>query len=495
MKTDQKHSPSKLQLNIYDHIQFGKGHLAIGAVAGSGKTTTIVNCLEFIPKTQRVAFIAFNKAIVEELKTRVAHLENVQVNTVHSIGMSAVNKAYGRPKLVERKIRNILDEQKNGWLDIDNEDFFDVVENVKTLADLIRVNVCKTTSEVKIVAEKYGIDTYNGEVEKAIEIVKISREKKQEIDFTDMIYFPAVDDSITPFQFQWVFVDEAQDLNVAQQIIVKKLLRPGGRMVYVGDEFQSIYGFSGADAESFEKIRQIPNMTEMPLSCTYRCSKSVVEYVKAKFHFLSHLEAFDGLPEGQVNRQFSIKDVQEDNFILCRNTLPLVRGCLDFLSQGKKAFVRGTDIGLNLIRLIDKSKTDLPEDFMKWAGRELQKIATKIKVKNPGMSIQEIQDSQAYMLMEEKIGVINLIKIENECTNMSEVSEAIEKIFKNDKKGFVFSTMHKSKGLECDHVYILPPTPSRRKLKDWEKQQEENLLYVAYTRCKYTLNFITDSDF
>jgi ATP-dependent exoDNAse (exonuclease V) beta subunit len=76
--------------------------------------------------------------------------------------------------------------------------------------------------------------------------------------------------------------------------------------------------------------------------------------------------------------------------------------------------------------------------------------------------------------------------------------DKIDAIFsENNQDGVCLSTIHKAKGLESDNVYILCPSlmPSKYAKKDWEKQAEENLIYVAFTRAKKTLNFISEDLF
>lgn len=80
--------PSKYQKTVYTYIKIGKGNAVIDAVAGSGKSTTIVNALKQIPSAKRVLFLAFNKAIVEELKIKIGNLPNVDIKTLHSLGAS-----------------------------------------------------------------------------------------------------------------------------------------------------------------------------------------------------------------------------------------------------------------------------------------------------------------------------------------------------------------------------------------------------------------------
>jgi superfamily I DNA/RNA helicase len=92
--------------------------------------------------------------------------------------------------------------------------------------------------------------------------------------------------------------------------------------------------------------------------------------------------------------------------------------------------------------------------------------------------------------------------IEGLCTNLTttkELIDKIEEIFGEKNKnieGIALSTIHKAKGLEADNVYILckdlMPSPSAK--MDWERKQERNLIYVAYTRAKKILGFINDDD-
>ena len=60
--------PSIFQQDIYNFITDGTGNAVVSAVAGSGKTTTLLHALELIPTNKTVLFLAFNKSIATELK-------------------------------------------------------------------------------------------------------------------------------------------------------------------------------------------------------------------------------------------------------------------------------------------------------------------------------------------------------------------------------------------------------------------------------------------
>jgi ATP-dependent exoDNAse (exonuclease V) beta subunit len=96
--------------------------------------------------------------------------------------------------------------------------------------------------------------------------------------------------------------------------------------------------------------------------------------------------------------------------------------------------------------------------------------------------------------------LINALEILAEGINsVDEINNKIDEIFpKRDKtSGISLSTIHKAKGLEAENVYIACESlmPSKSAKKDWEVQQEHNLMYVAYTRAKNKLCFVDEKEF
>ena len=101
-------SPSPYQQNVFNFIKNGRGNAIVEAVAGSGKTTTIIQSLSFIPRGKSVLFLAFNKSVVNELKTKVPR--HVEVSTYHSVGFRAIRFALRgrRININNDKIYNII---------------------------------------------------------------------------------------------------------------------------------------------------------------------------------------------------------------------------------------------------------------------------------------------------------------------------------------------------------------------------------------------------
>jgi superfamily I DNA/RNA helicase len=83
-------------------------------------------------------------------------------------------------------------------------------------------------------------------------------------------------------------------------------------------------------------------------------------------------------------------------------------------------------------------------------------------------------------------------------TNVDELISKINTVFMgNENDAIVLSTVHKAKGLEADNIFIYYPSlmPLKLATKDWEIKTEDNLIYVAYTRAKKTLNFMKEDKY
>lgn len=266
---------------------------------------------------------------------------------------------------------------------------------------------------------------------------------------------------------------------------------------YVGDNIlthNSIYGFSGADADSFNKLRNIPNTIELPLSVSYRCATSIIDMVKS---FVSHILPKDNAIKGSFNANKSYNDVRDGDMVLCRQTFPLVSLCLKYLSMGIKAYVNGSDIGKTLSKMIMDSKQDSNWNMQyvySYLYAEREKMVQNAITKE-NLSRGEAFETTSVRNHTEKIQVIELLG--KDTTNPQDVIDKINKIFSDDdKSGIMLSTIHKAKGLESENVFIIHGElmPSKHATKPWEITQEQNLRYVAYTRAKSHLAFITDFD-
>lgn len=484
--------PSKYQKAVYTYIQKGKGNAVIDAVAGSGKSTTIVNALKLIPQDKQVLFLAFNKSIVEELKIKIGNMQNVNVCTLHSLGCKAVLKTFNSQINGDKYFAYLNDGIKYNVLmptiKMENEQMSDWKSNIRALIDLGRVNLTTDVDGLTELACKHNIILEDNEVEIALRAINWGLNETSQIDFTDMIFYPCVK-NLKMWQYDWVFIDECQDLNAAQRTMFLKCIKPNGRFIAVGDPRQAIYGFAGADVESFNLLKNIPNTVKLPLSVCYRCDSKIIELAKT---IVPQIEARDNAPEGVIDKDCKLEDIQDGDMILCRVSAPLVGLCIHYISKGVKAYVKGKDIGVNLINMIKRTNRKQMNDVMDKLSSELVKKMQKV-MKQTKCSEEEAKKSEMYKMYEDKINAIEILS--EGLQTADEVIDRINTIFADDSKnGICLSTVHKSKGLESDRVFIL--NSDKFFLKqcmqvEWMKEQEYNLVYVAYTRAKHYLGYIT----
>jgi len=362
--------------------------------------------------------------------------------------------------------------------------------NILQLIDLGRVNLCNDINDLDDVAFKFQMFIVDNECEIAWNIIQWGKTNTSIIDFTDMIYLPVVLD-LRMWKYDWVFIDECQDLNAAQrELFLRCIKSKTGRFIAVGDRMQSIYGFSGADEESFNKLRQLPHTAKLPLSICYRCDKDIIQLAK---QYVPQIEARDNADNGVVEMNSKVADVKDGDMILCRTTAPLVKLCIQYISSGVKAYVKGRDIGVNLINMIKKTNKKNIADCYSYFDKELEKICERV-IKKTHCTSEEAKDSDIYRTYQDKIDAINILS--EGLTTCDEVMNHITEIFKDENgQGICLSTIHKSKGLESDRVFVL--CPEKLFLKSamripWQAEQEKNLVYVCVTRAKHFLGYISD---
>lgn len=481
-----KQQPSPFQQAIYNEIQNGKNSIVISAVAGAGKTTTIVNALSIISPDEDTIFLAFNKSIVKELTERVPNYVNV--STLHSFGCRAYMNAFGRVKIDENKMFNIAVKLSDKWNINATENKFSYCGRVCKLVDMMRFSLTtEDETEIFNLANKYSIMIVGDEIQNAIDLLAAGNKQTDVIDFTDMIYQPAVR-NIKMKKYKYVFVDELQDLNRAQQAIIKKIVHPnGGRFIGVGDPYQSIYGFAGADIDSFNRMRTMfPNTTELPLSVCYRCSKEIIKHAQ---RIVPHIQYFEGQIDGEPPREGSFKEIKHHDYVACRNTKPLIVAFIQLLKEGKKANIKGKEIGKSLSLLIQKTGQKTTAKLMKYL--EVERLKLKSKLTKKG--VQKVEEHDAMIQMRERIEIIEILSKGMPTCKM--ICEYIERIFLDENMpGIVLSTIHKLKGLEADRVFVLCPElmPSKYAIQEHDKIQESNLEYVLITRAKKQLIYVND---
>jgi superfamily I DNA/RNA helicase len=496
--------PSPQQADVFKFIATQSGNAFVEAVAGAGKTTTLVHACKLLSDKRSIAFAAYNKKIALEIgaKTKAAGLTNVQAGTFHSFGYSAVRKVFDKAKLDERAKWNLI--CLNTGM---NEAYAAFAKRAVSLAknNALRPERAGDSQFWLDLVAHFALDDMLGEEEgrtaeetlasaiaAAQKAFAAGNDLRAElIDFDDMIYLALIYCAKQVWQHDIVMVDEAQDTNPARRELARLMVRKGGRIFFVGDRHQAIYGFTGADADAVDQIIKSFACTRLPLTVTYRCPKSVV---KAAQQYVSHIQAHESAPEGEVNRKTynefakGFAALGPQDAILCRKTKPLVALAYDLIRNRIACHVEGRDIGKGLIDLTNQWKR------IKSVGPFLAKLLEVTEKKAAKFEAQG-KDSQAEALRDR---YETMVVICSGKQTLDEVRTAINELFQDTEEGtpspnLTLSTVHKAKGREWGSVYVYgfaDYMPSPMAKQAWEIEQENNLIYVAFTRAQSTLTLV-----
>lgn len=507
---------SDYQLAIFDFVLNGRGNGIVNAVAGSGKSFTLTWAARLVKGV--ALFVAFSKDIQLALEQKLRGT-SMMTKTVHSIGYGAVIKEItryqaeiGNPNARlkspdSNKYRNLAKR----WVEGNQAVQADIMEIVKAgrpipdavylltqLVDKARVTLTDPHDYPALMsmADRFAIDVdelnnlYAG-VAPVLSDGEYDAKNNCLIDFTDMIWLPYRWNLTVP-TYNWVFVDECQDLSACQLHLVMKCLGAGGRMLAVGDPYQAIYGFAGADQRSFWRIKELNAAQELPLSICYRCPSSHIEAVR-KRGTVKTIEARPDAPAGELN---FIKDkelynlVREGDMILCRTNAPLVRCAAELIAKRVPARVKGRDIGKEISGLAKKvaERCNNIDKFIecldKYVSREVERLS-----KRPG---NENKIGALY----DKSECVAIVYETSKVNSVEALCGEIEALFSDDRASVTCSSVHRAKGLENERIFVIHPEELPliwANQLDWQYDQEKNLEYVAMTRATQSLVFVSTS--
>jgi superfamily I DNA/RNA helicase len=490
---------SSFQTSIFAFVESGSGNAIVEAVAGSGKSTTIIEAMKLVKGSS--IFLAFNKAIADELKAK-----GVNARTFHSLVFSPVMRARGAQNPEMNKLRKLVQEYTTVDGIMKHENGIDQIacftprsakvygRFAERLVGLARQQGMGFLTENvpaswKAICDHHDIapDDESATVEQGISYAMSLLEwsnASDMVDFDDMLYF-AVRDNIRLPRFDFVFVDEAQDTNLIQREILRKIMMEGSRIIAVGDPSQAIYGFRGADAQSLSAIAEEFNAVTLPLSISYRCPQAVVKYAQ---QWVSHIQAAPNAPEGLV--QHHEQDWEPSMFlpndlVICRKSAPLLQLAFKCIRANIPVQVLGKEIGDGLKALIKKMNArDLPQLGIKLQNYMMREVEA---------ARAEDNDAKVEMITD-KVGCILFLidGLREDRRSIAFLEQGIDYLFKDKDKCVKLCTIHKSKGLEAERVFWLNRNecPAQWARKEWQKVEEINLCYVAATRAKRELHMI-----
>jgi len=517
--------PSEYQLAFLDEVKSGTRNVMLQARAGAAKSTSLLMAAHEVQDD--CLFCAHNVHVKNDLEKKLP--DEVRCSTIHGLGFSILRAApgYRNVQVNDEKYRNIVrrvfDDAVNtsmiGDLELTppqrsalQEEF--PLGDLGKLVTMVQVNLAdaRSKAEVNRIADHFGID-FHKDVYPLLQafvrqVVRIGFENSTVlesgddehggsicgIDYIDMIWLPWVlkrqYGHLKTWRYEYVFVDEAQDLSPAQLFIVREMVEPkDGRMFFVADEFQSITGFAGADVDSVNRIVREMKCVELELPICYRCPTSHLELARK---IVPDILDAPGAAEGLV------KNIDEDSMtgmikggdmVICRLNAPLIGVCLRLISAGKPATIVGRGIDKMLkatIKKVGKIDDDI-DQFLPalsvWARREKLKLMERKGDATP--KIDAVQD---------RVECLEVIYRSARASCLDDLLARVDRIFKFSGAPIRLSSFHGAKGLEANRVFLLNfDSIHLNSRRPWQAQQERNARYVALTRAKQDLYMVETS--
>jgi superfamily I DNA/RNA helicase len=502
------------QQAIVEWCENGSGHAVVIARAGTGKTFVLKQCITALQNqgVGDMVVCAYNRAIADEIKDDIVNELGItdwkvaEANTVHSFALRAWRKVSKDVKIDGNKVVQIVRDEADNFSNEDIgfpryvlKDLSDGIVKAVSLAKNacigINTGIDDRSKWYDLIdhyaiheSEEYPVETL---VDCCIFVLKRSIEMNRDmIDFDDMIYAPLYHRAkIWPKRF--VMVDEAQDLSPLRQLFAYALAGKSGRLVFVGDDRQAIYGFSGADTDSLAKIEQHLQAKRLYLTSTFRCGKAIVE--KAK-ELVPDYEAAESNHQGRViSPEYWPEDMGPGDAVISRKNADLISLAYKrFLSKGIGCKVEGRDIGNGLKRLAKRWKrVKTIAALYQQLDAHLDRETTKWLARDKPERLEAVQDQV------ETLQVIMARCIDMDLGTVDDVCAEIDRMFADNvgDRGDVLTltTAHKSKGREWDRVVLfkhgeIGSSPWDR--REWQFLQSSNLMYVAITRAKETLVYL-----
>lgn len=574
-------TPNVQQIDIKQELVTTQNHILIKALAGTGKTSTLVwlvrSGTEDHTLKGKVIYLAFNKSIQEELAEKMQGT-GVPALTTHSFGYSALRKHFGKNidipgtknGVIKDKFMELLCRE-NGFAVTEESirqvrkteeyqfraaviELIGYIKNWAIFPHVVKDHWEFTADQQLRFAELIAIYEIemppNGTPQQIMQWatrtllanMPLPGERLNKIDYDDMLYLPLALN--LPFEgYDLVLTDESQDFNTCQHLMLERILKVrNGRAIVVGDPNQSLYGFRGADPRSFDRIADLLKatgrpVTVLPLPVNYRCDADIIEYAQ---QWVPEIEGASKVPGtvDEIGFYESIERANNEGFdieladgpdhatralplpgkpptrfaFLCRINLPLIVTAYQLIAREKRVCIIGRNqIGAPLKHLVEAlcgnnsrspDYTNRLTDLTDRQGRIAEKgLLSRLNdyVRIQSAKLAEERHENKLEALIQNVECLEVVCQQVKDNQVSSVIAQIDKLFVEEAEpgAISLSTIHRAKGLEFDVVLILCPNllPHPSAKTDDERQQERNACYVACTRARYRLYYVSDWPF
>ncbi len=511
-------SPSAHQRAVFEHVERSNANAVVMATAGSGKTTTLVEVARRLPPGSRACFLAFNRSTAAELRSRLP--SSVHATTIHALGRAALVKNYPAAastpvdhgkyvRLAQAVVRDLHPEGGGALAS-------GLADHVAKIGNFARLELTDP-QDLAAVAEllpRYGIECPVAPAEQRglhallapVMRAGATAASSGSVDLTDMVYL-TVTQALPLAHYDFVCLDEAQDLSRMTLALVLRLVEGGARALFVGDPRQAIYAFAGADLRSLERMARKTNATVLPLSVSYRCP---TRHVALARRFAPEMDAAPAaglgsvrlLPEARI-----VRAARPGDLVMARVNAPLLATALTLAEAGMPVTVLGEGLEaelLDLARRVFPGQAQLPAAALNDVRRHARSEARRLELEfmsSPRLAVLTSRNGDIHRalalvieaaLNEPPAKPLDALRSlwRGEVVAFSQLERLTSRLLAPSSvtDGVVFSTIHKAKGREAERVFLLRPEElGIGGADESDDAVEGNVLFVALTRAKREL--------
>lgn len=328
VQTQLKEKGLKLNAEQMTAIKALGGVSVVNAGAGTGKTSTIVGKITYASIANpycSILAISFTRKAVAELQGRIIGAANVLCNTFHGF------------------FYRIL--RSNGYK---NFGFADENQKSCIIENIVNRDKYKKFIAAADIEEALCKGEMSGIVGEAVEDYLDTLKSQRIMCFDSMQYFvcdllkksSAVANRVRSL-YDYVLIDEAQDLSAVQADIIK-LIWPKdteNNITFVGDQNQSIYSFRGSKSEVMDELKEYYSADSYMLTKNYRNGQRLLDYAEKVLPSATGMKAVKGVGkevevEGYADKEAEAAAVVEQIKILHNSGVPLADICVLFRSSG-----------------------------------------------------------------------------------------------------------------------------------------------------------------
>ena len=489
------------QLEAVKRFSANSTSIALQAVAGSGKSTTLIACTrtrKFL-NARNPLVLSFTNSSKKTLLKKNPDLANY-CYTTYQIGYRALRGSFDNLTwdVNKSKYSNILYELLNSD-DIQAALFnnrlqenlvrsFTFVNEIVKLISLIRVHMVDLEDSSSLLELCCGLAipqrSFNFAIILARKAIKEGFRLAQGglIDLTDMIWFPLCYEERVPGSINWhyydvILSDECQDYSNAQLKVVLAIGDQNTQYFSVGDPMQAIFGFAGSNLRSFDNVSAATCADELTLPVCYRCPDIHLDFVK---NLVPHIQ---GTGKEGVLEFISKSDLlpllleKEEGLILARTNYTLLKLAIGFMQRGLEVtFTR--EKFKNVLKGITNSLRSLDGNYQNFLNMLHGELL-------------EAENARAGYRVD-LIRCLILVYEHSNATQWWGYLKYIESLFKVEDSKILLSTIHSAKGDEHNIVYLYDYEsllPGDDTLEE-ELETNQNVRVVALTRSKKELYLV-----